>query len=307
MRLFDLHCDTLTCCYERGETLHDNSCSVSLRKAERLFSSYAQVFAVFTPETVPESAAFVRATDLLCRARAELAESKRAVLGLSSADFSSDSQKVGKIALFSLENSLPLCHNKTQLARFYDLGVRMVSLTWNHANSFAGGSLEDTGLTAQGRQLLCELQSRRMLLDLSHLGDTAVRQALRRDSLAVLATHSNCRAVCAHPRNLPDDILRELIARRSLVGLNLYASFLSKRGEADYESVLQQIAHLCDLGGENCIAIGADFDGAAMLPCFDGLQSVPPLRDFLNRHGIGDDLCDRIFYRNAAEYFIRTL
>ena len=303
MRLFDLHCDTATVCYPRGETLTQNQCAVSLSKAAHFFSEYGQVFAVFTPEELQHNEAEQRALDFLSKITTEINSSDNTILCQNSGDFDQCSKKHKNIALISLENSMPLCNNTESVQKFYDLGVRIVSLTWNSANLFAGGYLDDIGLTQQGKELIRILQHFGILLDISHLGDRAVNEVLRIYELPVMATHSNRRSICGHGRNLDDCVLREVIARGGVIGLNLYAPFLSDSGIADYRTAVLHIDHLLHLGGENSICVGADFDGAPMQPCFDGFQALTCWYDDLIQRGLDHPLCDKIFYQNALDFF----
>lgn len=302
MRFFDLHCDTATVCYPKGETLTQNHCVVSLQGAAQFFSKYGQVFSVFTPEDFQHSVAEQRALDFCAKIGEEIALSHNTILCQNRSDFDQCAKKQKNIALISLENSIPLCNNIESVQKFYDLGVRIVSLTWNSANLFAGGYLDDIGLTRQGRELLRILERFGILLDLSHLGECAAQEVLRSYNGSILATHSNCWSVCRHGRNLSDDILRELIARGSVIGLNLYAPFLSDQGAGSYDTVLRHIEHLLRLGGENSICIGTDFDGAQMQPCFDGFQAISAWYDNLAESGVGSALCDKIFYKNAFDF-----
>lgn len=307
MRFFDLHCDTATVCYPKGETLTQNHCVVSLREAAQFFSKYGQVFSVFTPETFQYRAAERRALDFCIKIREEIALSDNTILCQNRSDFDRCIKKQKNIALISLENSTPLCNNTESVQKFYDLGVRIVSLTWNSANLFAGGYLDDIGLTRQGRELLRILERFGFLLDLSHLGDHGAKEVLRSYDGPILATHSNCRSVCRHGRNLNDAILRELIARGSVIGLNLYAPFLSDQGVGSYDTVLRHIEHLLRLGGENSICIGTDFDGAEMQPCFNGFKAIVAWHDHLEENGVGAALCNKIFYQNAFDFFMKAL
>ncbi len=135
-----------------------------------------------------------------------------------------------------------------------------ISLTWNTENRFGGGALTQTGLKADGKLLLEEMEQHQIVIDLSHASDALAYDILdyiegRRLNIPVMASHSNARAVAAMPRNLPDEIAKEIFRRQGVVGLNLYRHFI---GESE-GYLIKHLAHWLELGGENHIASGSDF------------------------------------------------
>ncbi|MCL6594372.1 MAG: membrane dipeptidase, partial [Alicyclobacillus sp.] len=172
----------------------------------------------------------------------------------------------GELAgLLSLEGAACLGGDPALLRVLFSLGVRGVGFTWNGANDLADGCLEErgAGLTTAGRAVLREMGRLGVWADLAHLADSGVRDVLRWAEGPVLASHANCRALWDHPRNLPDEVIRALIQRQGWLGLTFEASFLNHPARATLDHVLAHLDHVLDLGGEDCVGLGSDFDGVS--------------------------------------------
>lgn len=134
-----------------------------------------------------------------------------------------------------------------------------ISLTWNGENRFGGGMGADVGLKDDGKTLLRYLDGRGIAIDLSHTSDTLAydilnmidKEGLR---LSVMASHSNMRSITPALRNLPDDLVKELIRRKGVIGINLFAPFIG-----DPETLMKHVAHALELGAQDSLAFGADF------------------------------------------------
>ena len=168
-----------------------------------------------------------------------------------------------------------------ELAEWYDLGLRMIGLSWA-GTRYAGGTSEPGPLTDEGRKLLSAMMDFNFLLDLSHMDEAAALESLDRYEGPVMATHSNCAALMKGAetnRHLPDDVIRGLIERDGVIGLIPLNTFLkvgwlrkrgSRREEVSLDTYIAHIDHICQLAGDaNHAGIGSDFDGGF------GFQSIP--------------------------------
>ncbi len=165
----------------------------------------------------------------------------------------------GKIAvLLSMEGCEPLGRDTSLLRGFYELGVRLLGLTWNNRTPAADGCLEPgRGLTRMGRELAQAAWELGMTLDVSHLNDAGFDDLLSLGDGPVLASHSNCRALCAHPRNLTDGQLRALGARGGVIGVNQVRYFIRER-DAALEDLCAHVLRIEDLAGAGSAGLGLD-------------------------------------------------
>lgn len=182
----------------------------------------------------------------------------------------------GKVGvLLALEGLEPLEGNIERLEEFYGLGIRMVSLTWNYANSFAAGVLASGGLTVEGRKIIRRLSDLKMAIDLSHLHPEGFWQIVRsRPSAPVLVTHTAVASLMPHPRTLSDDQIKAVADLGGTVGLALYPPFLTE-GTATVDHALNHLEHILQIGGPTCPALGCDFDGIGATP--EGMSNVTHL------------------------------
>ncbi|WP_169713507.1 dipeptidase [Paludifilum halophilum] len=277
MKWMDGHCDVLYKMWKSESPISFYECNESLDVTYPAAHSSGvgiQVFAVFVPPEVPRSQflhAALKQVDLFHERI--LLHGKKVVPLLSREDLIrlKSSGRMG--ALLSLEGADPLQGDTAHLRLLYRLGMRQVGLTWNHANEVADGIEEERngGLTRFGRSLVKEMKRLNMVLDVSHLSVRGFWEVIEED-LPVIASHSNCRAVCSHVRNLGDEQIRALIRREGLIGVTFVPKFVhDDPDQASIEGVLRHIDHICALGGEKCIAFGSDFDGID--------QKVPGLED----------------------------
>jgi len=145
----------------------------------------------------------------------------------------------------------------------------------------------------------------KVLCDVSHLNRKGFFDCLNLSKEPIIATHSNCKKLCSHPRNLDDEQLKALFSSGGLLGLCYYPLFL---GAGDvFELIYEHIYHALELGGENQIGFGSDFDGAEMDKKLDSLEKVNDLRLFLSGKGFDDELLEKIFYKNCDNFFNNVL
>ena len=220
-----------------------------------------QVFAIYLEEPLslrPETA--LRAADLFW-------EKVLSVPGfrlVRTAGDLDEAERKGEIAaLLSLEGADSLRGQWWALRLLHRLGLRLLGLTWNHANWAADGVMEPRGggLTAAGRQLVRECEALGILLDVSHLSERGFWDLADMAGRPFFASHANARSVCDHPRNLTDDQIRAIIAVDGVIGVTFVPEFLADRGGATIDDVLRHAERVCELGGADHLGFGSDFDG----------------------------------------------
>ena len=215
----------------------------------------------------------------------------------------------GKVkVMLSMEGGEILEGSVERLREFNEYGVRMVALTWNFENEIASPAKDGgrDGIKPRGWDILREMARMKMAADTSHLNEAGFWDLIDRHSQPCMASHSCCRALCDHFRNLTDEQIRALIRRGGWMGINFYPTFLSEDGRATVQTVCDHIDHVCQLGGEKHVGFGSDFDGIETTP--EGLSSpaeVPNIFAELRRRGYSEETLADIAGRNFLDYYRR--
>lgn len=253
----------------------------------------------------------------------------------------------GRIAsLAGIEGGHCIADSLPALRMMYQLGARYMTLTHNSNTSWADAAVdvpEHDGLTDFGRQVVAEMNRLGMLVDLSHVAATTMRAALAATRAPVIFSHSSARALCDHPRNVPDDVLELLAVNGGVCMVTFVPAFVNPaagaawladdqfRGEvrakfaddpalmaaavaawqehhpvptATLAQVADHIDHVRAVAGIDHVGIGSDFDGVAVQPI--GLEDVsryPALFAELRQRGYTDDELRKIAGRNFLRVF----
>ncbi len=220
-----------------------------------------QVLPIYTEEQHVGEGALRRSLLLLAEAR-RIAELHAAdVVICESGPEITAAVESGRIALvLALEGAEPIGHSLAVLETFFRLGVRMASMTWNRRTMLADGIGEqDTGgrLTRLGVEAVQEMERLGLVLDVSHLSATGFWHVNEVATRPFVASHSSCRGLQDHPRNLSDDAIRAVAASGGFVALNGFGPFLAE--VATIDSFVDHAAHAVDLVGAGHVALGLDF------------------------------------------------
>ncbi len=321
MFVLDSHCDTPTQMV-RGLDLGSAECSghVSLEKL-RKGGVDATFFALYTPATISEESAAVRVLEMLGKVQ-DAVERYRDTIALALTPSDALKNKAdGLISIFlGMENGSPLNGSLTLLRAFYRAGVRYITLTHNGDNSLADSAAEGKrwhGLSPFGREVVAEMNRLGMILDMAHVSDETFYDTLALSKAPIVSTHSCCRALASHPRNMTDEMIHAMADKGGVIQINFYPVFLSDRyaaifkekGEAarplpGISAVADHIDHAVKVGGIDHVGIGTDFDGIEVAP--EGLEDIsklPGVFDELSRRGYSDDEIEKIAGGNFLRVF----
>ncbi len=194
------------------------------------------------------------------------------------------------------------------LDSWHALGVRMAALTWNYPNAVATPHCTDavTGLSPFGRDAVRRMQALGIACDVSHLNERGFWDLLEMGAVP-LASHSCCRALCGHTRNLTDEQLKKLFEAGGYVGINFYPAFLKERGEATCGDIADHLEHMMALGGEGKVGFGSDFDGIERKPLdLKDPSELPGLMRVLSDR-FGEDCARGIAGQNLVDYYVRAV
>lgn len=233
MFFFDSHADTPSQLLRLRKIGEDNPyAQVDIPKMQRGGVS-ASFFALYTSRLLGPDAATRYALQMLA---AVYDASERFPEALTPA-FSPDTLHEGRISVFiGMENGSPVQESLSLLRMFYRMGVRYLTLTHNGDNALADSAAEGRrwgGLSPFGRQAVAEMNALGMMIDLSHASDNTFYDCIEHSRAPLICSHSCCRSLCRHPRNLTDDMLASLGEKDGYVGINFCPSFLSERFAAD--------------------------------------------------------------------------
>lgn len=209
--------------------------------------------------------------------------------------------------IYAVEDARLLACSLDRLETLYQMGTRILTLTWQGISSIGGAWDTDAGLSDFGKAVIKAAGEIGMVLDISHASDRCAKETLalaEHYSTEVIATHSNSYIVCPHRRNLSDYLFEALAEREAVVGISMVPYHLDKNGNASLNTLLSHIAHFLSLkNAENTLAIGSDFDGVSTLPM--GIASLSDLPELYRAiaAAFGITLADRIFFQNAEDYF----
>ena len=240
----------------------------------------AQIFAIYVPPEYLPGAGARRALQYVDAFYREIEEnSDRLVFATSGTDVE-EAYEEGKIAaLLSIEGGEALDGRIELLRIFYRLGVRLMTLTWSLRNEIADGAFEGRtggGLTRFGVQVVEEMDRLGMVVDVSHLAEAGFWDVMEISTKPVIASHSNSKALCSHPRNLTDDQARAIAQKGGVIGVNFAGHFLGE-GRRSLAGVVDHIDHFSSIIGPEYIALGSDFDGLPWEQLPDELKDVSQL------------------------------
>ncbi len=288
--LFDAHCDTLLKVFAQNENLYDCPFEVNIQKLEK-FKKATQVFAIFNEGSLSKK-------DIL-----KICE----ILKKSKINFITNTKNLSKInAMVSIEglgNTPDL--TPADIDDYYEAGIRIISFTWNQNNPLCGGISENNeGITSFGKKILSKMDKLNMVLDVSHISEKGFFDCFENFDGTIIATHSNAKKVCTHPRNLTDEQFMHIKSRGGVAGINLYPLFLNNSEDAYAKDAIKHIEHFLALGGENNIGIGADFDGIdyTMKDIYD-VSKMDILFNEMKKLNYSDDIIDKISHKNFENIF----
>ena len=215
--------------------------------------------------------------------------------------------KEKKIGFFTLMEGADPVMSPQHLLEYQKRGVRAIGLSWNNRNIYASGPESNEGLSGQGKDLLREMNTLGITLDLSHLNERCFWESVELTELIPVATHSNSRALVEHPRNLYDRQLRAISERDGVIGVVFYGKFLRQReGLATLEDIYAHIDHIISVCGEDHVGLGTDMDGAPVKDFPKEMREIsdlPALPEYLLGKGYKSGVVEKIMGKN----FLRVI
>ncbi len=256
-------------------------------------------FALYTAPELEPDAATRHALEMLSATYDACDENPDyAALAFSPSDVRENAAKGILSVCMGMENAAPIQESLSMLRTFYRLGVSYMTLTHNGDNAVADSAAEGKrwgGLSPFGREVVAEMNAIGMMIDLSHASDQTFWDCIKLSKAPVIATHSSCRALCSHRRNLTDEMLKALGEKDGYVGINFYPYFLSdqydekKSWRPGVKEIVDHIDHAVSLAGIDHVGLGSDFDGIEVTP--EGVENISQIGvvlDEMRRRGYSE-------------------
>lgn len=169
-----------------------------------------------------------------------------------------------KSIMLGIENGLALESDINNVKHFANRGIVYITLCHNGDNDIcdsARGSNTHNGVSAWGEKVIKEMNAQGVMVDLSHAAEKSFYDALDISATPIVCSHSNCKSLCDHPRNLTDDQLRKLAQKGGVAQTTLYHGFVCKDGEATILDAMKHLEHAISIMGIDHVGLGTDFDG----------------------------------------------
>jgi membrane dipeptidase len=263
----------------------------------------AAFFSIYMAGTVTGPEAVKRSLVMIDNVR-RLAEQhpKEIVLATTAADVRAAAKAGKTAALMGMEGGHMIDDSLNVLRDYQRLGVRYMTLTHSVNTNWADSSGDKpahNGLTDFGKDVVREMNRLGMMVDISHVADKTFWDALEVSTAPLLASHSSCRAISGHPRNMTDDMIKALAAKGGVIQINFEVTFLDNdrylasqkrqsltRDEQEklpplpavsWEKIIEHIDHAVKVAGVTHVGLGSDFDGATMPQGMDDVSMLPKI------------------------------
>ena len=323
----DLHCDSAAeALYAAAKNpdlnpaAHLYSNSVSHLDISRLTQAHAlaQFFAIFVPKAehyastgIQTDMEFIdRVLDII---NTSVYDHYSQIRIARNADEMHRNHEQGLVSGFiTLEEGRPVDGRMENIDLLYQKNIRLITLTWNYKNCFGSPNSKDPeimneGLTAFGKEAIQHMNELGMLIDVSHLSDGGFRDVAAISSRPFVASHSNARALCGHPRNMTDDMIRTLAGKGGVMGLNFCPAFVDEAGICTIDGLVRHARYIANVGGVDCVALGSDFDGIGGNLEINNVTMMPRLLDALQAGGFTASEVEKIAYKNAERVITDVL
>lgn len=318
MQYIDMHCDSLMMLMfrdpEKADLFDSSVTSVDFKRMQK-GQAAAQFFAAFIPPAPVWGMFGLEPVDndtyieTLRKYLLDNVEKHSDIIAMAynAADIDKNLAEGKMSAVLTMEDGVAVDGSMDKLKRYYDMGYRALSLTWNAENCFGAPNSTDPeimkkGLTAFGKEAVVYMQELGMLVDVSHLSDGGFYDVAELCKKPFVATHSNSRLLCPHQRNLTDDMIRVLGNAGGVSGINFGPEFLNEDitcKDSTVSLMAKHARHMADIGGVDCVALGTDLDGIMGNLEIADSSAMGLLESALEKEGFSADDIEKIYYKNV--------
>ncbi len=301
--IIDSHCDTPMLYESSGFNLAQRN---SIAKVDLIKMAEGALDATITvayiPQSTPKEEANKKAINILNRFSEDLAKHPDQVIIAQHPDQVVAAKKKGlRSVMLAIENGLAIGDDLRSLELFKQMGVVYITLCHNGTNAIcdsAAGERIHGGVSEFGRKTIERMNELGITIDVSHSSHEATMQAIELSRKPIIASHSSCKALCNHRRNLSNEAIRAIAAASGVVQVCGYGGFLALEREATLIDLAEHIEHVIELVGEDHVGVGSDFDGDGGVLGFDGANEFISLTVELLRRGHSESRIEKIMGGN---------
>lgn len=252
----------------------------------------ATITVAYIPQTTPKESCFEEAQYLLSRLCKEVSnQGGRAAIAKTREDILSNKIKGIKSVILAIENGAALAGDIANLDYFHSLGVRYITLCHNGQNEICDsctGERMFKGISSFGERVIKRMNELNILIDISHSSEEASFAALELSKSPIIASHSSCKALCDHRRNLSDELIKAIAQKGGVIQVCGYGGFLKRDNDASIIDLIDHIEHVIKIAGCDSVGVGSDFDGDGGVLGFEGSNHFKNITIELLRRGYSE-------------------
>ncbi|MDR2087604.1 MAG: membrane dipeptidase [Dysgonamonadaceae bacterium] len=304
--IIDTHCDT-PMHFSKGANIgknNPNTCMDIPKMQAGWLDAAFMVAYIPQGERTPAASqkAYDKAVAIIDRLKKQVAEHPETVgIAVSVEDLKRLKKENKKAIFIAVENGYAIGKDLKNIERFAAMGVKYITLSHNGDNDICDsnrGKAEHNGLSDFGKKVVREMNRMGIMVDISHTSEKTSFDVLAISKHPVIASHSSVKALCDHPRNLSDSLIRAIAAQGGVIQICLYPGFIKKGGKASYKDAVDHIDHVVKLVGIDHAGIGSDFDGGESLPDLKAANELPKITIELLRRGYSEEDIAKIWGGN---------
>lgn len=299
MRIFDLHCDTLFKFFENRDYSFQLNDGHIFEDALVKGGYAAQCFAIYQPTEIKGEDGFLFFKNQVGNFEGLVKNSSVLEFAKTKTDFENNLNN-GKIsAVLTVENADFLQGQISRIDLLESKGVKVLGLVHNGENCLGfPHSVAEKPLKNFGKEVVKRLNSTDILVDVSHLSEGGFWDVARLSKNPIVATHSGCRSVFEHSRNLSDDQIKAVADSGGVVGCVFYSHFLNGTNRTEIDDIIRHVEHLISVGGQGVVALGTDFDGMECDLFLKDASEMQSIVDALIKK-FGFSVAEKICFGNA--------
>lgn len=311
----DCHCDTvLKKFYEQNELRSADSSGKYQATIDLLLEGGmdVQVAAIWIPKAFTKFGLDI-ALEMFGIFFEDFQKDKKLIQIKKKSDFNKVQEKTKLGYILGLEGADPLGNNLKFLAAFYELGIRLITLTWSRKNMFGEGVQknigidEGEGLSQLGKQLVAAMNELGIVVDVAHLNRKGFQDVVKHSKSPFIASHTCAYSLVEHERNLSDEQIKLIADSEGCIGITFVPEFLvpnPKKEPATIDHVIEHLVYMVDLVGINYVGLGSDFDGIDGAPI--GLENASKFKELpshLKEKGFSNNDINKIMGENWHRVF----